>query len=194
VNFEAFQPNGDAVSAEQHISALHTRPIIGYVGGLHRFVDFQLLVELARSRPDWSWIFVGPIQTPVGELSRLSNVHLLGQQPHERLRKLIEMFDVCLVPYLNNAATATVVPTKINEYLAAGKPVVTTELPTICEFNRQHNVLSTAPSTREDFLRAIEESLRLRGDEAIVAHRKHVAKLNDWGMLMVAMSDLILMV
>ena len=191
VNFEAFQPNGDSVLAEQQILALNTRPIIGYVGGLHRFVDFQLLLELARSRPDWSWVFVGPIQTSLGELSRLPNVELLGQQPHEHLRKLIQEFDVCLVPYLNNAATATVVPTKINEYLAAGKPVVTTELPTICEFNRQHNVLLTAPSTCEDFLRAIEKSLQSPGDAASVARRKHVAKLYDWSVLMAAMSDLI---
>ena len=74
VNFEAFQPNGDSPN-EQHILtrilAGEPRAIIGYVGGLHRFVDFQLLFDLARSRPDWSWVFVGPVQTEVGELRSL---------------------------------------------------------------------------------------------------------------------------
>jgi glycosyltransferase involved in cell wall biosynthesis len=192
VNFEAFQPNGNGAVAEKPVVGMKSSPVIGYVGGLHRFVDFQLLFELARSRPDWSWVFVGPIQTPVGDLERLSNVHLLGAQPHGQLGKLIQKFDVCLVPYLNNTATATIVPTKINEYLAAGKRVVATELPTICEFNKQHNVLLTAPSTVEDFLNAIERSLGSADDPDTIAQRKQVAKLNDWNVLMAAMSDLIL--
>ncbi|MFN2532166.1 MAG: glycosyltransferase [Pyrinomonadaceae bacterium] len=191
VDFEAFELHGDSDPAGQSNLALKARPIIGYVGGLHRFVDFALLVEMARLRPDWYWVFVGPVQTSVGELARLSNVHLLGQQPHKELGKLIRNFDVCLVPYLKNQATATVVPTKVNEYLAAGKPVVATELLTICDFNEQHNILITAPSKAEDFLRAIEKSLRLPNDAETIARRTQVAKLSDWRLLIAAMSDLI---
>jgi hypothetical protein len=55
---------------------------------------------------------VGPIQTSVGELADLPNVHLLGQQPHETLARYIQQFDVCMVPYVNSHYTATVVPTK----------------------------------------------------------------------------------
>jgi glycosyltransferase involved in cell wall biosynthesis len=192
VNFEVFNLNGDSNSAKKSNLAVIPPPIIGYVGGLHRFVDFDLLIEMARSRRDWSWVFVGPIQTPLTDFSRLSNVHLLGQQPHDQLGKLIHGFDVCIVPYLNNEATATVVPTKLNEYLAAGKPVVATELPTVCDFNKQHNVLMTAPSTPDEFLRAIETSLGLANDAAIIARRTQVARLSDWRVLIDAMSDLIM--
>jgi glycosyltransferase involved in cell wall biosynthesis len=180
-------PNGPDVS---NLSSI-PRPIIGYVGGLHRFVDFNLLIEMARLRPAWSWVFVGPIQTSIGELARLPNVHLLGPQPHERLRYYLRNFDTCLVPYLKNSATATIVPTKVNEYLAAGKPVVSTELVTICDFNEQHRVLLTAPSTPDYFLRAIDESLRLPINSETAAHRTGVAKLNDWRVHLEKMSALI---
>ena len=191
VNFEAFNLNGNSDSAAKSNLAVMRRPVIGYVGGLHRFVDFDLLIKMARSRPDWSWVFVGPIQHQLADLSRLTNVQLLGQQPHEQLGKILQNFDVCIVPYIRDEATETVVPTKLNEYLAAGKPVVATELPTICDFNRLHNVLMTAPSTPEAFLRAIESSLGSASDAAMMARRTKVAKLNDWTQLIAAMSDLI---
>ncbi len=173
-----------------HLSSI-PRPIIGYIGGLHRFVDFKLLTEMVRMRPQWSWVFVGPIQSSVGELDRFPNVHLLGQKPHRELRKYLRAFDVCIVPYLKNPATATVVPTKVNEYLAAGKPVVSTELLTICDFNDQHRALLTAPSRPDDFLRAIDDSLRLPNDRETVAHRTRIAKLNDWQDRLDSMSALI---
>lgn len=192
VSFEALnQNNGHNNPPAASILSSIPRPIIGYIGGLHRFVDFDLLAEMARLRPGWSWVFVGPIQTSVGELAQFSNVHLLGQQPHEHLGQFLRNFDVCIVPYIKSAATATVVPTKVNEYLAAGKPVVSTELLTICDFNEEHAVLMTAPSRPNDFLQAIEESLLLPTDSETVARRTRVAKLNDWQVHLDAMSTLI---
>ena len=191
VNFEDFyRHSGNGNRPDISILSI-AHPIIGYVGGLHRFVDFKLLTEMVRMRPQWSWVFVGPVQTSVGELARFPNVHLLGQKPHQELGQYLCNFDVCIVPYIKSSATATVVPTKVNEYLAAGKPVVSTELLTICDFNEQHGVLMTAPSRAEDFLRAIEESLRLPTDLETVAPRTRVAKLNDWQAHLDAMSFLI---
>jgi glycosyltransferase involved in cell wall biosynthesis len=167
------------------------RPIIGYIGGMHRHVDFPMLAELARLRPDWSWVFVGAIQTDVGELAALPNVHLLGQQPHYDLVRYIQKFDVCIVPYVDSAYTATVVPTKINEYLAVGKPVVSTSLPAVSDFNRRHNILLTAPDRANEFLKALEEALRLPNDEVTRIRRREVATLGSWDTRLEAMSDLI---
>lgn len=192
VNFEIFNRHNGNVS--RHDPAIFTsipRPVIGYIGGLHRFVDFALLTEMVRARPQWSWVFVGPILSSMGELSRFPNVQLLGQRPHEQLEPYLRNFDVCIVPYINSPATATVAPTKVNEYLSAGKPVVATALPTICDFNEQHKVLMTVPSKPDDFLRAIEESLRLPTDAETVARRTSVARLNDWKIQLDAMSSLI---
>jgi glycosyltransferase involved in cell wall biosynthesis len=167
------------------------RPIIGYIGGVHRHVDFGLLNEMARARRDWSWVFVGPIQTSVVELEGLPNVYLLGQQEHHTLFRYIRQFDVCIVPYVKSHFTSTVVPTKINEYLAVGKPVVSTELPAVCEFNAQHDILQTASTEPKDFLLAIERALRMPTDETAIARRRAVAELGDWGSRSEAMSQLI---
>ncbi|HEV2827433.1 MAG TPA: glycosyltransferase [Pyrinomonadaceae bacterium] len=167
------------------------KPLIGYVGGLHRFVDYDLLADLARARPDWSWAFVGPIHTKIGELATLPNVFFLGQKQHDELAPLIRNFDVCLVPYLINASTVTIAPVKINEYLAVGKPIVSTELPTVCEFNRQHEVLFIAPHGSQSFLTAIEEALQEPKDLRTIARRQQVAALGDWQNRFNAMNDLI---
>lgn len=166
-------------------------PIIGYIGGLHRIVDLDLLVTMARSRPQWSWVFVGPIQTTLGELTNLPNVHLLGVRPHHELSRYIRGFDVCIVPYLNNSSTATVVPAKINEYLAVGKPVVSTDLPTVGDFNEQHEVLITTPGRPESFLQAIERALHLPGDAQTIKRRREVAALGSWQSRLEAMNELI---
>jgi glycosyltransferase involved in cell wall biosynthesis len=167
------------------------RPVIGYVGGLHKHVDFELLAELAEARPDWSWVFIGPFQAPVDKLQGKANVHLLGPKPHEELVYYLRTFDVCLVPYVKNVYTETVVPAKLNEYLAVGKPVVATDLPTIREFNDRHKVLIATENRANKFLQAIEEALRLPNDPDTVKHRRDVAGLCDWSIQMEAMSELI---
>jgi glycosyltransferase involved in cell wall biosynthesis len=167
------------------------RPIIGYVGGLHRFVDYTLLTKVASARPHWSFVFVGAKSANVDGLEDLPNVHLVGQRPHSELAEYIREFDVCLVPYLNTEWTTTVVPMKINEYLAMGKPIVSTDLPTVREFNDRHQVLMTAPNDTEQFLKAIDEALRLPCDSATVHRRREVAKLGDSKALVMAISQLI---
>ena len=167
------------------------RPLIGYVGGLHRFVDIDLIVSMARARPQWSWVFIGPFQISVEKLSNEPNIHLLGFKPHNQLVSFIRSFDVCIVPYLKTIYTNTVVPVKVNEYLAVGKPVVATNLPTICEFNQRHKVLITAENQVEPFLKSIDQALNWPTDDASIARRREVAALCDWNLQLVAMSDLI---
>src|SRR6185503_18685323 len=119
------------------------------------------------------------------------NIYLAGPKLHEELAKHVRSFDVCIVPYLQSAYTETVVPVKINEYLAAGKPVVSTDLPTVLEFNERHHVLITTENKPDDFLKGIEDALRLPIDSATKAHRREVAALCDWNVELEAMSNLI---
>jgi glycosyltransferase involved in cell wall biosynthesis len=166
--------------------------VIGYVGGLHRHVDVELLAAMARERPEWSWVFVGPPEIPLRDLRALSNVYLLGHRPHGELARYIRAFDVCIVPYRRTAYTETVVPSKINEYLAMGKPVVSTDLPPVRDFNDRHKVLVTAEARPESFLRAIETAAGHGETETLVARRRAVAGYADWGARLDAISELIL--
>lgn len=200
VNLDAFplveNPNGDTAPEVERPSGPGLlkslpRPIIGYIGGLHQHVDYGMLREMARSCPDWSWVFVGAIQTSVADLAGLPNTYLLGQQEHGRLVQYVRQFDVCIVPYVNSPATATVVPTKINEYLAMGKPVVSTDLPAVREFNAQHDILHTASTEPKTFLLAIERALQVGTDEAAIARSRAIAELGDWDSRLEAMTKLI---
>jgi glycosyltransferase involved in cell wall biosynthesis len=166
--------------------------VIGYVGGLHRHVGVEMLVEMARARPRWSWVFVGSPEVPLKDLPELPNVYMLGQRPHHELAHYIRTFDVCIVPYRRSPYTETVVPSKINEYLAMGKPVVSTDLPPVCDFNDKHQVLITAEGHPESFLRAIEHALSHGEDMALVARRRAVARQGDWEARLEEMSELIL--
>ncbi len=165
--------------------------VIGYVGGLHRHVGVEMLVEMSRARPGWSWVFVGQHEVPLKGLAELPNVYLLGQRPHHDLARYIRSFDVCIVPYERNAYTETVVPSKINEYLAMGKPVVSTDLPPVSDFNDRHDVLITAGDSPALFLSAIERALTLGEDAALVERRRAVARQGDWGARLEEMGDLI---
>jgi len=103
----------------------------------------------------------------------------------------MRFFDVCIVPYLNTREMTTIVPTKINEYLAAGKPIVSTDLPTVSDFNAEYHVLSTSIPSAPDFLRAIETQLNLADDPAQKKRRREVAAQADWKMRIEEMSCLI---
>lgn len=177
-------------AASDFMSAL-PRPVIGYVGGIHKFFDVGLLAEMARARPEWSWVLVGPLQTPLRELRRMPNVYLAGPKAHEELPEYIRGFDVGIVPYLSNGYTATVVPTKINEYLAMGKPVVSTDLPEVSSFNVRHGVIITSPNRPREFVASIETALRSAGEESVVNRLLDVAALNDWETRSERMSQLI---
>jgi glycosyltransferase involved in cell wall biosynthesis len=188
--------DGDACERPENGSASHLlsalpRPVIGYVGGIHRFFDAEMLAAMARARPAWSWVLVGPLQVSPRELKHIPNVHLIGPKAHEELPDYIRGFDVGIVPYLSNNYTATVVPTKIIEYLAMGKPVVSTNLPEVSTFNGKHGVIVTSPNCSEQFVASIETALISSGEEAAVARRKTVAALNDWEARFKRMSYLI---
>ena len=180
----------DSVPFDSSKHGAQSGPVIGYVGGLHRHVDFDLLAEMADARPNWSWVFVGPFQTSVDKLRGKDNVLLLGPKPHDQLVFYVRSFDVCLVPYVKSVYTETVVPAKLNEYLAVGKCVVATDLPTIREFNDRHNVLIATENRADKFLQAIEEALRQPRDAETIKRRREVAALCDWNTQLEAMSRL----
>jgi glycosyltransferase involved in cell wall biosynthesis len=134
-------------------------------------------------------VLVGPQQTPTPEMRRMPNVYLTGPRPHEELPDYISRFDVGIVPYIMNGYTETVIPTKINEYLAMGKPVVSTDLPEVASFNSRHGVLITCPNRPKEFIASIERALDSGcADET---RRRTVAAANDWGQRFERMSTLV---
>ena len=186
-HFEAIRTSTDGVPDD--LKAI-PRPIVGYVGGLHRWVDQPLAVAAARRLPDATFVFVGPQQCDVSLLEREPNVKLLGARPHDELPGYIKGFDVGIIPYVFSDYTTNVFPTKLNEYLAMGKPVVSTGLPDITQFNRAHGDVASIADDPEAFASAIQHAIQ--GHEpSEVEKRIAVARAHSWDARVAAMTGLI---
>lgn len=166
------------------------RPIAGYVGGLHQWVDQPLLCEVAAKMPDVSIVLVGPAQVDVSALQQCPNVHLLGQKAHADVPRYVKAFDVGLVPYRLSEYTANVYPTKLNEYLAMGTPVVATDLPEIRRFNQDHDGIVSIAADGDSAVAAIRRAFE---DSSCAARERRVdvARGNSWSARIAAMSVLI---
>jgi len=102
-------------------------PVLGYVGVIDERLDYDLIEALARRFPQASVVMAGPVvKVDPASLPKLPNIHWLGQQAYEQLPALVKGFDVCLMPFALNDATRYINPTKTLEYMATGKPVVST--------------------------------------------------------------------
>lgn len=160
-----------------------------YVGGLHRHIDYELLGSLARLRPGWSIILIGPDQVNYSAQAKPENIILLGMKRHDELPDYIENMDICMIPYKINEYTRTVYPTKLNEYLLMGKPVISTALPEIEEFNRLYGDIVHIESSGEGFARRIEDIMKSEnGKEA--SRGKEAAMQNTWENRIEEMSEI----
>jgi len=166
------------------------QPRVGYLGGLHRWLDQTLLVSLAERCPDWSVVLVGPVQTDVSRLRRVPNVHVLGTRDPDQVPRYLRGFDVGLVPYRVTEYTGSVYPAKLNEYLAVGLGVVSTPLTEITRFNHDHGDVVAVAADAGGFEMAIKQTLAAHGPEAS-RRRVAVAKANSWESRIDVMSSLI---
>lgn len=165
-------------------------PIVGYIGGVHRWVDQGLVRDIATERRERSFVFIGPIQTDVSLLSGLPNIYFLGNKNHNELPCYIKHLDVCIIPYLMTEYTENVYPTKLNEYLAMGKPVISAALPEIIRFNEDNSNIVYVAKDSEDFIRFIEIAMAENTDY-LAQRRIAVASKNSWPSRIEQMSLLI---
>jgi glycosyltransferase involved in cell wall biosynthesis len=108
------------------------RPRLGYCGVIDERLDLQLLGEVARLRPHWQIVMVGPVaKIDPGELPRAANLHYLGGRSYDELPDYLAGWDVALMPFVRNRSTRCISPTKTPEYLAGGRPVVSTPVPDV---------------------------------------------------------------
>jgi glycosyltransferase involved in cell wall biosynthesis len=116
----------DATPVPADVAGL-PRPILGYYGVIDERLDYELLREVAAGNPTGSLVMVGPVvKVDPRELPQGDNIHWLGQRDYSQLPQYVKAFDVCLMPFALNEATEYINPTKTLEYMAAGKPIVST--------------------------------------------------------------------
>jgi glycosyltransferase involved in cell wall biosynthesis len=163
----------DATIVPPDLAAL-PRPRLGFYGTLRDWVDFELIAEVARARPQWSIALIGQVLCDeVAKIAGLPNVHLLGQRPHHELPAYCKGFDVGIIPYRIDERMTFVNPLKLREYLSAGVPVVSTPVPEVLRFP----ALARVASTPAAFVAAVEQAL---ADPTTRAQRSAAMKHETW--------------
>jgi teichuronic acid biosynthesis glycosyltransferase TuaH len=153
-------------------------PLIGYVGALVASrLDVEVLAHLARQRPDWSLVLIGPEDAAfrASVLHQLPNVHFLGAKEPGRLAAYMQHFDVCLNPQLVNQMTIGNYPRKVDEYLALGRPVVATRTEAMRLFEEQVYLADS----REDYVPLVAQALE-QDSPARQQQRRAFAAQHTW--------------
>lgn len=136
------------------------KPVLGYFGAVDERIDWKLIEHICRERRHWSVVFLGPLvmmdRVPIDE----PNFHWLGPKPYNLLPDYLRGFDVCLIPWLVNDLTKFMSPTKTPEYLAAGRPVVSTPIPdVVADYRDEVHVAGDAAGFVEKCTVALREGV-----------------------------------
>ncbi len=143
-------------------------PVAGFYGGLAPWLDLRLVAATARLLPHWRFVLVGPAQTDLSALEGLANVVRTGARPHAALPGFAQHWTAGIIPFLDTPQIRACNPLKLREYLAAGRPVVSTDFPALDPYRH----LVSVARTPEAFAAALEAA---RGDTGAAARQAAVA-------------------
>jgi UDP-galactopyranose mutase len=135
-------------------------PRLGFFGVIDERLDIDLIKGLAEARPDWHLVIIGPVvKINEADLPRGENIHYLGGKSYTELPTYLAGWDVALLTFARNESTRFISPTKTPEYLAAGKPVVSTSIRDVIRPYEQLGLVRIADSV-EDFVVAVEAAMK----------------------------------
>ncbi len=155
-----------APGSEPADQAALPRPRLGFYGVVDERMDLALLAQVADARPDWSLVIVGPVvKIDPADLPRRPNIHYLGPKTYAELPDYLGGWDVALMPFAINESTRFISPTKTPEYLAGGRPVVSTPITDVIRHYGDLEGVKVA-DTPEAFVRACEAALALSANPA----------------------------
>lgn len=171
------------------------RPVIGFTGAVDEYkFDNELFRKIATDYPKYSFVLIGPIALKDREgtlkelgLSDLPNVYFLGTKPYSEIQNYTAAFDAAIIPYkLNDYTVGGCFPVKFHDSLAAGLPVVVTNLPAYTPFINYCYVAKSYNEFSQDIRKAIEEDSKTK-----ILERQQVAKQNNWDGKVESMLDIV---
>jgi len=176
--------NGIAVPAD--IASIKW-PIIGYFGVIDERIDLDLVRESAARLPDVSFVMIGPLaKIEDGDLPKAHNIHYLGMKSYEELPAYLKAFDVAMMPFALNDATKFISPTKTLEYMAAGKPIISTRIKDVV---RDYSHCVELVATSEDFCNGISKIRDLKSEK--VSLYTEILKNTSWDATAARMNTII---
>ncbi len=165
-------------------------PRMGYCGVIDERLDLELIDGAAEARPDWQFVMIGPVvKIDPATLPRRPNIHYLGGKNYKELPAYLSGWDVALMPFARNESTRFISPTKTPEYLAAGKPVVSTSIRDVVRPYGQQQMVHIADTVTE-FVAAIETAMGEDASERMLRADAFLGQ-NSWNKTWTRMSRLI---
>lgn len=154
------------------------RPVIGYFGALAKWFDYEMIRRLARERPNYDILLIGfdyDGSLREARLGQHKNVKVIGPINYRQLPRYAQLFDVSTIPFVINDITESTSPIKLFEYMALGRPIVTSAMPEC----RKYESCLIAESTA-DFVTQVDAALKLRTDATYLATLQREAEANTW--------------
>lgn len=152
-------------------------PVIGYIGALARWIDFELIEQVSKLRPDLIFLLIGPDHENSfpRKLLGMPNIFWLGEKSYNDIPIYLNFIDVAMIPFQVNEMTHAVSPLKLFEYMAAGKPVIVTPME-----GSMHYLGVLNAKYPQDFSNQIDEALQLKSDDDFIGMIRKVASENTW--------------
>ena len=169
------------------------RPRLGFYGVIDERFDIDLLDQVAAMRPDWSFVMVGPVaKISQDDLPKRPNICYLGSKTYEQLPAYLSGWDVALMPFAMNESTQFISPTKTPEYLAGGKPVVSTPVRDVVRHYGHLQGVGIA-ATPEEFVAACERALELsrNPESGWLAEADLMLSSSSWDTVQARMAGLV---
>jgi len=178
MDFDHFNSAAKGIVTLDELSTLR-HPVIGFIGALYNWIDVDLICRIAEVHPEYSVLLVGPVAAESNQLEKYSNIVTVGAKPYGILPSYLSNIDVCIIPFKLNDITLASNPIKMYEYLAAGKPVVSTALPEVVKVASD---LVYVGKDEVDFIKKIEmATLELEHNNgSSVTARMNFARKNSW--------------
>jgi UDP-galactopyranose mutase len=166
------------------------RPRIGYYGVIDERLDYPLIDAAARLRPEYQWIFVGPLaKVDPADLPRAPNLHFLGPKAYGQLPDYLGGWDVAMMPFALNEATTYISPTKTPEYLAGARPVISTAIEDVVRSYGGSGLVTIARDA-DEFVRAADQWLeRPLAVAELVARAAPLLAPMSWDGVFAGMQD-----
>jgi UDP-galactopyranose mutase len=155
-------------------------PRIGYFGVIDERIDLALIEGIAKRKPEWQIVMIGPTaKISPDSLPKLPNIHYLGMKTYQELPSYIAGWDIAMMPFAHNESTRYISPTKTPEYLAAGKPVISTPIADVLRQYGRNRLVSIA-GTPEEFVRVASMELENNDRDEWMQHVNEFLSQNSW--------------
>lgn len=155
-------------------------PRFGFAGVIDERLDIDLVAQVAKAKPDWHFVMIGPVvKIDPASLPQLPNIHYLGGKDYKELPKYIAGWDVAMIPFAMNESTKFISPTKTPEYLAGGKPVISTPIKDVVRPYGDNNLVHIAANA-EEFISCGEKELKKKSRKTWLSKVDNFLAGNSW--------------